>query len=75
MSFIAQADRQYARELGREHPERAWILSDRDAWYQNPFYNGPPVPHPEDDCGDEEYSAAPVGDPVSSDLHDDDIPF
>ena len=44
-----EADREYAREVGREHPERAWILSDRDCWYANPFYEGPPVRHPEDD--------------------------
>jgi hypothetical protein len=27
----------------------AWILSDRDVWYANPAYTGPPVPHPEDE--------------------------
>lgn len=29
---------------------RPWLLSDRDVWYKNPYYNGPEVPHPEDDC-------------------------
>jgi hypothetical protein len=47
MSFIAQADAQWAREVGRERSQQAWILSDRDVWYANPFYSGPPVPHPE----------------------------
>ena len=28
---------------------QAWVLSDRDAWYPNPAYQGPVVPHPEDD--------------------------
>ena len=27
---------------------RAWILSDRDVWYRNPYYTGPPQRHPED---------------------------
>lgn len=44
-----EADREYAREVGRERRDRAWILSDRDCWYPNPFYVGPPVPHPEAD--------------------------
>lgn len=42
------ADQEVALEMGRECPERAWILSDRDVWYRNPFYQGPPVPPPED---------------------------
>lgn len=46
---IAAADAYYARELGRERVECAWILSDRDVWYQNPFYRGPAVPHPYED--------------------------
>lgn len=42
-----ESDQQEARILGSEHPERPWILTDRDVWHQNPFYKGPPVPHPE----------------------------
>lgn len=53
MSIIAQADRQYAETVGSERPDLAWILSDRDVWYRNPYYKGPPQPHPEDD--DERY--------------------
>jgi len=42
-----EADREYAHNVGRDHPEKAWILSDRDVWYANPFYRGPKVEHPE----------------------------
>jgi len=45
----AEADREYARNVGAMRPNDAWILSDRDVWYQNPSYSGPPVPHPESD--------------------------
>jgi len=41
-------DRADARQSGQEHPERAWVLTDRDVWHANPFYKGPAVPHPED---------------------------
>jgi hypothetical protein len=29
--------------------DRPWLLDDRDVWVANPFYSGPPVPHPEDE--------------------------
>ena len=48
LATIGEADREYAHEKGRQNPDQAWILSDRDAWYKNAFYQGPPVPHPED---------------------------
>jgi len=48
MSFEQEADREFAFEKGRDNPDQAWILSDRDVWYPNTFYQGPPVPHPED---------------------------
>jgi len=35
-------------ELNEGMTEHAWILSDRDCWYPNPFYSGPPQRHPED---------------------------
>lgn len=44
---MAEADRSTASHIGYKHPERAWILSDRDVWYRNPFYKGPAVPHPD----------------------------
>ena len=47
ISSIAECDRAYARELGARNVESAWILSDRDVWYPNPFYRGAPQPHPE----------------------------
>jgi hypothetical protein len=43
------ACREYARNVGAERPERAWILTDYDTWERNPFYSGPPARHPEDD--------------------------
>lgn len=46
------ACREYARNVGYEDQERAWILTDYDTWERNPFYCGPPVRHPEDDCGE-----------------------
>lgn len=48
----ADFDREGAREVGAANPDHAWILSDRDVWYKNPFYQGPPVRHPEDDYED-----------------------
>jgi hypothetical protein len=53
MSFEAMADAQYAHEKGRDRAGCEWILSDRDAWYRNPFYTGPRGRHPEDDCYDD----------------------
>lgn len=43
------ACREYARNVGREQTDRAWICTDFDTWERNPFYVGPPVKHPEDD--------------------------
>jgi hypothetical protein len=48
MSFEQEADLEYAHNIGCERPDCAWILSDRDVWYRNPFYQGPPQRHPED---------------------------
>ena len=45
----AEADREEAWNKARERSDEAWILTDRDVWHKNPFYDGPPVPHPEDD--------------------------
>jgi len=49
MTFTAQADRQYAEAKGSERRDQQWILSDRDVWYRNPAYRGPPQPHPDDE--------------------------
>ena len=43
----AEADMDNAHEKGEGRPQHAWICSDRDVWYKNPHYKGPPVPHPE----------------------------
>jgi len=48
-SSEAEWDSAAALELGADNPQRAWVLTDRDVWYANPFYKGPPVRHPEDD--------------------------
>jgi hypothetical protein len=48
---IASECEAYAYYEGKERPERAWILSDYDTWHRNPFYRGPPVPHPDDEPG------------------------
>ena len=56
----AEWDRAGAREMGAYNRDQAWILSDRDVWYENPYYQGPPVPHPEDDYQYEEIRAGMV---------------
>lgn len=58
-SSDAEWDYAGARQIGSFHPERAWISSDRDVWYANPFYTGLPVPHPEDDAACEAFHADP----------------
>ena len=64
-------DRAGASEMGAEDRDRAWILSDRDVWYANPYYVGPAVPHPEDDQYEDE-----AGDPAPAATNDlDDCPF
>ena len=54
-STDAEWDHAAAIERGAADPTRAWICTDRDAWYPNPFYVGPPQPHPE--SYDDEYAA------------------
>lgn len=49
MATPMDACREYALNVGRDREESAWILTDFDVWMPNPFYSGPPVPHPEDD--------------------------
>lgn len=39
----------YLGAYNRRDTEHAWLLSDRDVWYRNPYYSGPPQPHPEFD--------------------------
>jgi len=61
MYASVESDREYARNVGMDNPDQAWILAPSDAWIKNPFYSGPPVGHPEDD-DEEQY------DPT--DMHD-----
>lgn len=83
MSYEQLADREWAREAGRCHPDSAWVLSDRDVWYPNPFYSGPSVPHPEDDeaaefvaqHGVEAWRTRAVQPPVAPTDDDWDLPF
>ena len=67
-----------------DNPDRAWLLHDWDVWVKNPFYAGPPVPHPEsdeaydDDADDAENLAAEMSDKKirrAISPEDDDIPF
>jgi len=44
-----EACREYAYNYGSTRPDRAWVLTDFDTWECNPHYQGPPVPHPEDE--------------------------
>lgn len=48
-AFEQMADLAEARALGAASPEHAWVLTDRDVWHKNPNYQGPEMPHPEDD--------------------------
>lgn len=65
-----EACAEFARNYGMDHPEQAWVLSDWDTWHANPFYTGPHVRHPEDDCDEE--AAEFIPSPLAV---DDEIPF
>lgn len=43
-----EAYQELVRNMGQDRPDDAWILTDFDTWERNPYYQGPPVPHPED---------------------------
>lgn len=47
--YVSSAVNQHAAALGFENRKQAWILSPFDTWGKNPYYTGPPVPHPDDD--------------------------
>jgi hypothetical protein len=46
-AWLSEANRQYAADRGSLRPDLAWICSPYDVWYKNPYYMGPPQPHPE----------------------------
>jgi hypothetical protein len=48
-NFASPSDacREYARNVGRDRPDTAWISTPYDTWEPNPFYRGPAQPHPE----------------------------
>lgn len=78
----AEAVDEFARNIGGEYADQAWLLHDWDVWVKNPAYVGPPVPHPEsDDWHDEEDAenlAAEMSDKAirrAISPEDDDIPF
>jgi hypothetical protein len=77
----SQACREYARNVGCDRPESAWILTDYDTWEPNPYYTGPPVSHPEDfDPTDYEdptdYRMPAIGENEEEvPTGDDDVPF
>ena len=87
----SEAVAEYGRNAGMDNPDRAWLLHDWDVWVRNPFYAGPPVPHPESDGYLEGSSEPAEGDDPEVDLAyqpgefkswaarnggpDDDIPF
>jgi len=49
MNPLNEALKEFARNVGREFLDQAWILSPLDTWERNPFYCGPDRPHPEED--------------------------
>jgi hypothetical protein len=48
----SERDRADALFHAADRPDCAWLLSDRDVWYANPAYKGPPQPHPDYDDHD-----------------------
>jgi len=70
----ADWDRMDARQSGEEHPERAWVLTDRDVWHPNPYYKGPPEPHPEDEPPEEFRGGGEWTDPAKDHPYADDYP-
>lgn len=68
--FEVMSDRNEALARGQDNPDRAWVLTGADVWHRNPYYQGPPVPHPEEDEPEEYGPWLPYNRPT-----DDEIPF
>jgi hypothetical protein len=63
VSTDSELDHEEAMQIARSYPpelQPAWISTDRDVWHKNPFYVGPPVPHPEDDHAWDERALEPL---------------
>ena len=48
MSFMREAVREWAWNVGQDAQDQQWLLSNYDTWERNPHYNGPDQGHPED---------------------------
>ena len=55
MATPAQAVDEWRFNVGADNADHAWLLHDRDVWVRNPYYVGPPQPHPEDETFDEQW--------------------
>lgn len=49
MTHQEAVNREYVRIVGGDWKDVEWILAPTDTWYRNPFYEGLPGRHPEDD--------------------------
>ncbi len=80
---MSEAVREWAYNVGRDNPDRQWLLSDYDTWELNPFYNGPDQGHPEDDqwvgapmdCYSEQEPLYTLNEDFDSDPEDRDLDF
>lgn len=80
----SDACREYARNVGAEHPDLEWILSPYDSWERNPFYTGKPGPYPEHENGMYDITGLESGETSDEELdrmtapsapEEDDVPF
>ncbi len=71
MATEQEAAREEAQNVGMDHPERPWILTQFDSWERNPAYQGPPTDHPEFEAYE---MMADTPTTVDND-RDDEIPF
>ena len=46
---MQEAAQEYAANVGADHPDQEWICTQYDSWERNPFYQGLPGRHPEED--------------------------
>lgn len=52
LATYGEAFKEYARNAGEETPNEEWILTPWDTWERNPWYQGKPGLHPEEDYED-----------------------